>query len=33
MIEVNKLASSADDDERIIEEGGISTKARGHYSL
>ena len=30
-IEVNKLALSADDDKRIIEEDGISTKARGHY--
>ena len=29
-IEVNKLALSADDDKRIIEEDGISTKARGH---
>ena len=31
MIEVNKMALSADDNKRIIEEGGISTKARGHY--
>ena len=31
MIEVNKLALSANDDKRIIEEGGISTKGRGHY--
>ena len=31
MIEVNKMALSADDDKRIIEEDGISTKARGHY--
>ena len=30
-IEINKLALSADDDKRIIEEDGISTKARGHY--
>ena len=33
MIEVNKLASSTDDDKRIIGEDGISTKARGHCSL
>ena len=32
-IEVNKLALSADDDKRIVGEDGISTKARGHYSL
>ena len=33
MIEVNKLALSADDDKRIIGEDGISTKAKGHCSL
>ena len=32
-IEVNKITLSADDDKRIIGEDGISTKARGHYSL
>ena len=32
-IEVNKLALRADDNKRIIEKDGISTKARGHYSL
>ena len=30
-IEVNKLALSADRNKRVIEEGGISMKARGHY--
>ena len=29
-IEVNKLALSSDDDKRIIQQDGISTKARGH---
>ena len=32
-IEVNKLALSTDDDKRTVGEDGISTKARGHYSL
>ena len=31
-IEVNKLALSSDDDKRIIQQDGISTKARGHCS-
>ena len=30
--EVNKVALSADDDERIIVEDGISTLAYGHYN-
>ena len=30
MIEVNKLVLSSDDDKRIIQQDGISTKARGH---
>ena len=32
-IKVNKLALSSDYDKRIIQPDGISTKARGHYSL
>ena len=33
MIEVNILALNTDDDKSIVGEDGISTKARGHYSL
>ena len=31
--EVNKIASSADDDKRVITEDGIHTLALGHYKL
>ena len=31
--EINKIALSADDDKRVIQEDGISTLAYGHYSL
>ena len=31
--EVNKIALSADDDKRVIQEDGICTLAYGHYAL
>ena len=31
--EVNKLVLSGNDDKRVINEDGISTKAYGHYKL
>ena len=30
---INKIALSADDDKRIIDADGISTRAHGHYKL
>ena len=32
-VKVNKVALNRDDDKRIVKKDGISTLARGHYSL
>ena len=32
-VEVSKVALNRDDDMRIVKKNGISTLARGHYSL